>query len=123
MVTTNTDDLGIGQVLERALPYFDYIAPMVYPSHYPATFLGYKNPAEHPYEVIEYAMGSAVKRLNTASTTPLKLRPWIQDFNLGATYDAEKVRAQIKATYDVGLTSWMLWDPKNQYTRGALLPE
>jgi hypothetical protein len=123
MVTTNTDDLGIGQVLERAIPYFDYIAPMVYPSHYPATFLGYKNPAEHPYEVIEYAMGSAVKRLNAASTTPLKLRPWIQDFNLGATYDAEKVRAQIKATYDVGLTSWMLWDPKNQYTRGALLPE
>jgi hypothetical protein len=48
MTTSNTDDLGIGQVLERAAPYFDYIAPMVYPSHYPATFIGLKNPAEHP---------------------------------------------------------------------------
>src|SRR5690606_36393059 len=38
MTTTNYDDLGIGQVLEKALPYFDYGAPMVYPSHYPAGF-------------------------------------------------------------------------------------
>jgi len=29
--TVNTDDMGIGQVLENALPYFDYVAPMVYP--------------------------------------------------------------------------------------------
>ena len=29
MVATNTDDLGIGQVLENAIPYFDYVAPMV----------------------------------------------------------------------------------------------
>ena len=32
-VTVHTDDLGIGQILERALPYFDYIDPMVYASH------------------------------------------------------------------------------------------
>jgi hypothetical protein len=38
MTTTNYDDLGIGQVLEKTLPYFDYVSPMVYPSHYPATF-------------------------------------------------------------------------------------
>jgi hypothetical protein len=81
------------------------------------------DPAEHPYEVIHYAMGEGVKRLEAASTTALKLRPWLQDFNLGATYDAQMVRAQIKATYDVGLTSWMMWDPKNVYTRGAFLPE
>ena len=30
------------------------------------------------------------------------------------------VRAQIKATYDAGLTSWMLWDAGNTYTREAL---
>src|SRR3989338_7801551 len=35
MVTTNYDDLNIGQVLVRAMPYFDFIDPMVYPSHYP----------------------------------------------------------------------------------------
>lgn len=133
MVTTNSDDLNIGQVLERALPYFDYIAPMVYPSHYPKTFIGLANPAASPYEVIKYSMDSAVKKvdeLKSSTTTPdwirehvrrEQLRPWLQDFNLGATYTAEMVRLQMDATYDSGLTSWMLWDASNTYTREALL--
>mgnify|MGYP003394178672 CR=1 FL=1 len=120
MTTTNTDDLNIGQVLEKALPYFDFIAPMVYPSHYPPGFMGFKNPAAKPYEVVFHSMEKAAER---ASTTPLKLRPWLQDFDLGATYTADMVRAQMKATYDAGLTSWMLWDASNRYTKDALLPE
>lgn len=123
MTTSNKDDLNIGQVLERAAPYFDYIDPMVYPSHYPPTFQGFKNPAEHPYEVVLFAMKSGADRLRAASTSPLKLRPWLQDFDLGADYDAAKVKAQIKATYDAGLTSWLMWDPGNKYTRGAYAPE
>jgi len=133
MTTTNKDDLNIGQVLERALPYFDYIAPMVYPSHYPTNFNGWANPASLPYEVIHLSMSSAVDRVRAmsldASTTPevkarlstSQLRPWLQDFNLGAVYTPEMVRKQIQATYDVGLNSWMLWDAGNTYTREALL--
>jgi hypothetical protein len=123
MTTTNSDDLGIGQVLEYALPYFDYIAPMVYPSHYPNGFIGLSNPAAHPYEVIKHSMDAAVLRAQKASTTALKIRPWLQDFDLGADYTADMVRAQMQATYDAGLTSWMLWDPANRYTRSALLNE
>jgi len=139
MVTTNSDDLNIGQILERALPYFDFVAPMVYPSHYPKTFIGYSNPAAYPYEIVKYSMDLAVKKaivldnFGLASTTPLfdkttsqmtkKLRPWLQDFDLGATYTAEMVRKQIQATYDAGLTSWMLWDAANTYTESALLKE
>lgn len=131
MTTTNSDDLGIGQILEDALVYFDYIGPMVYPSHYPPTWNGLKKPAENPYEVIKYAMeGAIVKADAVASSTGSsqavmrnKLRPWLQDFDLGATYTAEMVRAQMKATYDVGLDSWMLWDPANKYTPGGLLPD
>jgi hypothetical protein len=48
MTTTNYDDLSIGQVQDRAAPYFDFIAPMVYPSHYPKTPSG------------QYATGEAV---------------------------------------------------------------
>lgn len=121
MASTNYDDLGIGQVLENALPYFDFVTLMVYPSHYPAGYNGYKKPATVPYEIVKYNMDIAVKRAIAASSSPLKLRPWIQDFNLGATYDAPMIRAQIKATYDAGLTSWMSWDPKNIYTKGGYL--
>lgn len=124
MVTTASDDMGIGQLLEDALPHFDYIMPMVYPSHYPATFQGYKNPADYPYEVVKFAMQGAVDRAeayaSTTGKTVAEMRPWLQDFNLGATYDSAKILAQIKATYDVGLDSWILWSPSNKYTRGAL---
>ncbi len=148
MVTTNYDDLTIGQVLERALPYFDFIAPMVYPSHYPKGFLGLNNPNKHVYKVINYSMQKAVER-TISETTPIfsfkykkieqkdkaqnskplykkpsydknKLRPWLQDFDYGGDYGAKEVRAQIKAVYDAGLNSWMLWDPANIYTKEAL---
>lgn len=116
MVTTNTDDLGIGQVLENAVPYFDYISPMVYPSHYPTGFLNYKKPATVPYEIVKYSMETAASRIVAQGYSPLKLRPWLQDFDLGADYTADMIRAQKRAVYDAGLTSWMMWDPSNVYT-------
>ncbi len=144
MVTTNNDDLGIGQVLERALPYFDYVDPMVYPSHYPPGFNGWKDPNKHPYDLIHFVMKRAVERAEATTTAvstltntrigtstknilythePVsknKLRPWLQDFNYGGTYGIPEVKAQIKATNDVGLTSWLMWSPSNKYTVGAL---
>lgn len=123
MTTTNVDDLNIGQVLERALPHFDYIAPMVYPSHYPPKFNGHPNPNLVPYEIVKFSLDRAVARTLAASTTPAKIRPWLQDFDYGGNYGPAEVRAQIKATYDAGLTSWMLWDPAVRYTREALEQE
>lgn len=120
MTTTAIDDMGIGQVLENTLPYFDYVDPMVYPSHYPPTFEGFKDPEEHPYDVVHFAMGGAVARAKIASTSSEKLRPWLQDFGLKMNYGPEEVRAQIKATGDVGLSSWLLWSASNKYTQGAL---
>lgn len=120
MTTSNTDDLNIGQILEDGLAYFDYVAPMVYPSHYPPTWKGLAKPATQPYLTIKYSMEDGIRRAEAASTSPKKLRPWLQDFDLGAEYTAEMVRAQIQATYDVGLDSWMLWDAGNHYTPAAL---
>lgn len=145
MVTTNYDDLGIGQQLERALPYFDYIAPMVYPSHYPKQFNGWPNPNDQTYNLIKFVLERAVERTvatttsqaalayqRIGTTTPAvyekpsfpasKIRPWLQDFDYPVPYTAAMVRNQIQATYDVGLTSWMLWDPANKYTPAALQP-
>jgi hypothetical protein len=133
MTATNPDDLNIGQVLERTLPYFDYVMPMVYPSHYPNGFRGYQNPAIEPYNVVNFSMSRAVERANelaSSSSTPTwirekvsknQLRPWLQDFDLGARYTPEMVRAQIQATYDAGLNSWALWDAGNTYTKEALI--
>ena len=146
MTTTNTDDLSIGQVQERAAPYFDFVAPMVYPSHYPSGFIGLSNPNDYPYKIVHYAMSEGVRRMLSTttsvagftherigtSTPPLyvkpaftgdRLRTWIQDFDYGGDYDATDVRAQIQASYDAGVNSFMLWAPSNRYTKGALLPQ
>ncbi len=120
MTTWNDDDLNIGQILADAAPYFAYISPMVYPSHYPPSFQNYQNPAEHPYEIILSAMKRGSEKLIAASSTPSKLRPWLQDFDLGAVYTAEMVRQEKQAVYDSGLQSWLLWDPANKYTKEAL---
>ena len=144
MTTSNYDGLSIGQLQERAAPYFDFIAPMVYPSHYTYGFLGGRNPNEYPYQVVYKAMSDGVARM-TAGTTlvdgfaherigtttpaiyaktpygPDKFRTWIQDFDYGGIYDVNDVRAQIQASYDAGVNSWMIWAPSNIYTRGALL--
>jgi len=120
LTTEAKDDMGIGQVWEKVIPYFDFVCPMVYPSHYPPGHAGYKNPALYPYEVINRALASAVTRTKLINQNILKIRPWLQDFDLGATYTKELIRAEMKAVYDNGLTSWMLWDPKNTYTPSAL---
>jgi hypothetical protein len=121
MTTTNTDDLGIGQVLERAIPYFDYIAPMIYPSHYPPNFHGYKNPAANPGDIVRIAMTTGVARAEALGKTPAVFRPWIQDFNMGATYGAAEVRAQIQSLEKLGIDSYMVWDPGNSYTTSAYI--
>ena len=121
MTTTNVDDLGIGQVLENALMHFDFVAPMVYPSHYPPNFNGWKNPAEKPYDVIYFAMSRAYERALNATSSPMKLRPWLQDFSIGGThYTSDMIREEKRAVYDVGLDSWMMWNASNNYTYSAL---
>jgi hypothetical protein len=160
------DDVGIGQQLEDAFDYFDYLSPMVYPSHYHPDFLGFKNPADYPYEVIKYTLEQALARQIKYNSAPLqksfaygnakgfgyfsvagavssslkdwigemkagqprekinaKFRPWLQDFDLKADYTADMVKKEIKATADVlgnNFTGYMLWNPSNVYTEGAI---
>lgn len=149
-----TDDLGIGQQLERTFPYFDYVMPMVYPSHYNKGFVGLANVNSDPYKVVNYSLVQAVARA-LATTTPVaalpetpimttvlvpgngttatttktvptglyakeaypasKIRPWLQDFDYGKDYLPADITAQIKATSDAGLISWIFWDAGNKY--------
>lgn len=132
------DDLGIGQKFTEIYDYFDYISPMIYPSHYTSGNFGFENPAEYPYEVVLGTIEKGKKQLwekstaEVGTTTPAlvnpifkkhlkKLRPWLQDFNIGAVYNGDMIRKEIQAVYDAGLTSgWLLWNPRNVYTETAL---
>ncbi len=112
--TVNYDDLGIGQVIEDARN-FDFICPMVYPSHFARTFMGYNQPANHPYEVVKYTMVTAKKRLEKINARA-KLRPWLQAFDLKVHYGKGMVQKQIQALKGVGSNNgYLLWDPRNTY--------
>ncbi|HXF82561.1 MAG TPA: putative glycoside hydrolase [bacterium] len=135
LTTVAADDMGIGQILEDALLYFDYVAPMVYPSHYARGFLTFANPAAHPYAVVHYSLLRAQERRlrlrrqlsalaaggDAGEVTLARLRPWLQAFDLGASYPPSAVREQIQAVYDAGGASgWYLWSPANVYAAAAL---
>jgi hypothetical protein len=130
LATSSRDDLGIGQVIETAYKHFDYVYPMVYASHYAQGYNGYANPAQHPYEVVRFSMQTAQARLDALQQANpgqkfAKLRPWLQDFDLGADYDTLMVQAQIQATKDAlgqNFTGYLMWAPTNWYTAEALHP-
>lgn len=113
-------DMGIGQKIIGMSERVDYICPMVYPSHYIPGNFGLKNPDRQPYETVFYSLKNARERV---ASTGVKIRPWLQDFNLQSVYTAADVRAQIKATYDNEINEWILWNAGNRYTREALEPE
>jgi hypothetical protein len=120
LTATDTTDMGIGQKWERFVDRADVVLPMVYPSHFaPGTYkLG--NPNAHPYATIDHALKD-VKRRSAGIPNAAKIVPWYQDFTLGPPhYYAEQVKAQMKAGYDNGFHSWILWNPGSRYTLSAL---
>ncbi|MSR36138.1 MAG: hypothetical protein EXR95_05760 [Gemmatimonadetes bacterium] len=121
-ITTTTVDVGIGQIWERFIDKVDVALPMVYPSHYYKGSFGIQSPNAFPYEIVRKALERALERSKAVEGAG-RIRPWLQDFNLGApAYGAPEVRAQIQATYDAGLEEWVLWNAGSKYTEGALQP-
>ncbi|MFA5188390.1 MAG: putative glycoside hydrolase [Patescibacteria group bacterium] len=114
--TERTDDMNIGQQIEDAALYFDYVCPMVYPSHYPSGYLNIKNPAAEPYKVVNYALTKGEESLIVVENVRAKIRPWLQDFNMGAIYTPAMVDLQIKAASQAGTYGYLLWNARNVYT-------
>jgi hypothetical protein len=113
--TERDDDMNIGQQIEDAILYFDYVCPMVYPSHYPSGHLNFKNPAEHPFEVVSQAIKKGIESINKVPDKRGKIRPWLQAFNLGAKYTSTMIDLQIKAAAENGGYGYLLWNARNVY--------
>lgn len=100
-----TDDFGVGQVIEAIAPHVDVICPMLYPSHFPVGFLGWKEPGRHPREI----MRLSVERLRRR--TDRIIRPWVQGF----WYPPEMIVAQLEGLTEGGADGWMVWHPSGRY--------
>ena len=112
------DGLQVGQRLIDMADEVDYISPMMYSSHYPRGHLGLANPAAYPALVVDNGMKKGVPKFFGKRA---QVRPWLQAFNLGAVYDAEKIRAQIEAVEKYPNAGWLLWNASNRYSADGLL--
>ncbi len=122
LTATDTTDMGIGQRWEMFVDQVDVVLPMVYPSHFTSGMYGLSSPNAHPYKTVDRALKDVIRRTARIANAA-KVVPWYQDFTLGPPhYFAEHVRAQMKAGYDNGFQSWILWNPRSVYTTAALEP-
>jgi len=73
--------------------------------------------------VVRYALSDALSRSRAPNTA--EIRPYLQAFTLGRRlprYTSVEIRDQIRAAKDVGIESWVLWNPRSVYQRAALPP-
>jgi hypothetical protein len=123
LTATDTTDMGIGQRWEMFIDQVDVVLPMIYPSHFARGTYKLRNPNARPYETIDRALKDAIARSDSIPNAA-SIIPWYQDFTLGAPrYGVAQIRAQMKAGYDNGFQSWILWNPSSNYTFAALEPQ
>ena len=123
LTTSARGDMGIGQYWEDLVTTADVVLPMVYPSHYMRGVYNLKHPNSDPYRVIRRAMQDALRRSAPLGETA-EIRPYLQAFTLGQPrYTPAMVREQIRAAEELGLDSWVLWNPRSAYDPGIFRPE
>ena len=120
-VCWNFDDTGVGQLLEKLVPELDTLSPMLYPSSFQFGIPGYRNPVQHPYEIVYLSLLHAKARTRLPGS---RFRPWLQAFRDYAydrrPFGAAEIRAQIRGAEDAGSDGWMLWNPENVYSADGL---
>ncbi|MFN0092703.1 MAG: putative glycoside hydrolase [Acidimicrobiales bacterium] len=110
---------AVGQDVALIARHTDYVAPMVYPSHWGKGEYGVADPNRQPGEIVKASLKDFQAVAGPAGTP---LNPWLQDFSLGVAYGPKEVRAQIDAARSLGIDSFLLWSPTVRYNDAALDP-
>ena len=108
---------AVGQDIPRMARHVEYLAPMLYPSHWVPGEYGVTNPNKQPYDIIKATLADFQAKI---AGTGAMLVPWLQDFSMGHPYGPVEVRAQMDAALSLGVPDWLLWNAGVNYTVGAL---
>ncbi len=111
---------AIGQPVPGIARNVDYIAPMLYPSHWVRGEYRVDHPNAQPYDIVEKSLSDFQRK---AAGSGVAFNLWVQDFSIGVPYGPEEVRAQIQAASDLGVDNWLLWNATVRYTADAITPE
>lgn len=108
---------AIGQPVPGIARTVDYIAPMLYPSHWVRGEYRVDHPNAQPYDIVEKSLSDFQRK---AAGSGVAFNLWVQDFSIGIPYGPEEVRAQIEAAADLGVDNWLLWNATVRYTPDAI---
>ncbi|HEX6346210.1 putative glycoside hydrolase [Umezawaea sp.] len=97
----------------------DYVAPMVYPSHWGAGEYGVADPDGQPHDIVRNSVADFVAVTRGSGTVVV---PWLQAFSLGKQYGPAEVRAQVEGAAEAGATSFLLWNAACAYDPEGLPP-
>jgi hypothetical protein len=117
IASTRPDE--IAQDIPLIAEYVDYVAPMLYPSHWNSGEYDVANPNSQPYDIVFRSLADFNKQ---TEGTHAEVIPWLQDFSLGVTYGDDEVRAQIDAAAAAGDSSFFLWNAATRYHSWAITP-
>jgi hypothetical protein len=102
--------------------HLDYVAPMIYPSHWAAGEYGVANPLRQPADMV-----LATLEVWNEATDGKRARvvPWLEDSNypisLGYPDRTSYLSEQIRGTYERGINEWLLWDSSVRYTTAGMI--
>ncbi|HIC43963.1 MAG TPA: GTP-binding protein [Sulfurimonas sp.] len=120
-VCWNSSDTNIGHTIKSLAQNADYIAPMLYPSGFGSGILGFKNPTEHSYEIINESIKAGLQRANVQA---IRFKPWLQSFKDYAFdkkfFRSKEVSEQIKGAEHASCSGWMLWNPSSRFSSKGL---
>ncbi len=110
----------IAQDVPAMSDHVDYVAPMIYPSHWGPGEYGVDDPNRQPYDIITATLDVWKEQVEG---TRSRIVPWLEDTNYRAWDRPEQVREQIRAARDQDIHEFIMWDPNVDYTVEAYDPD
>lgn len=103
----------IGQDIQFLSRFVDAIYPMVYPSHFGASFYTRYYNNERPYMIVR---DSTIRSIyHSRGRTVIRL--WIQDWNYNSpTWGPEYILKQVQGVHDGGGKSYSFWNPAGDHS-------
>ena len=108
----------VAQDVPRIARNVDYVAPLIYPSHWGSGAFDLPDPESAPGPVVRDSLKLFKEQVKGSGA---RLVPWLQDFSLRVPYGRREVCAQVDAARAEGVDEWIMWDANVTYTRAACL--